>query len=83
MAELRTHYETARSPMVISGNIGPRGDGYRAENVMTADEAKAYHGEQVRVFRDSEADMVSAFTINYADEAIGIARAAAPPTCRW
>jgi homocysteine S-methyltransferase len=75
MAELRTHYETARAPMVISGNIGPRGDGYRAQSVMTADEAKAYHGEQVRVFRDSEADMVSAFTINYADEAIGIARA--------
>jgi S-methylmethionine-dependent homocysteine/selenocysteine methylase len=60
---------------VISGNIGPRGDGYRVENAMTADEAKAYHGEQVRVFRDSAADMISAFTINYVEEAIGIARA--------
>ena len=76
MAELRERHETRTSPMVISGNIGPRGDGYRVEAAMSASEAQDYHGFQVAVFRDSAADMVSAFTINYANEAIGIVRAA-------
>jgi homocysteine S-methyltransferase len=76
MVEMRDRYETSRSPMVISGNIGPRGDGYKADQIMSTWEAEAYHAEQIEVFRDTEADMVSAFTLNYADEAIGIARAA-------
>lgn len=76
MAELREKHETLTSPMVISGNIGPRGDGYRVDTAMSAKEAQDYHGFQVAVFRDSAADMVSAFTINYANEAIGIVRAA-------
>jgi S-methylmethionine-dependent homocysteine/selenocysteine methylase len=76
MAELRRAHATPRSPIVISGNIGPRGDGYRVDDAMGAKEAEDYHGWQVARFRDSEADMVSAFTINYAEEAIGIARAA-------
>src|SRR5262249_17941700 len=60
----------------ISGNIGPRGDGYKVESAMTAKEAQDYHDFQVRIFAGSTADMVSAFTINYVEEAIGIVRAA-------
>ena len=37
-------------PMVISGNIGPRGDGYRPDTAMTAAEAERYHGEQIGWF---------------------------------
>lgn len=76
MVELRDAFETLRTPMVISGNIGPRGDGYVPSQIMSANEAQDYHGQQIATFRDSAADMVSAFTLNYADEAIGIARAA-------
>jgi S-methylmethionine-dependent homocysteine/selenocysteine methylase len=76
MAELRDEFEKPSAPIVISGNIGPRGDGYKPGAAMSADEAQAYHAEQIAVFRDSEADLVSAFTINNAGEAIGIARAA-------
>jgi homocysteine S-methyltransferase len=76
MADLRRAHETPASPMVISGNIGPRGDGYVVDNAMTAMEAQDYHGWQVAVFRDSEADMVSFFTANYVEEALGVARAA-------
>ena len=76
LSELRAKHETPRSPMVISGNIGPRGDGYVIENAMSAKEAADYHGEQIGVFAGTEADMVSAFTMNYAEEAIGIANAA-------
>jgi homocysteine S-methyltransferase len=76
LAHVRREYETAASPMVISGNLGPRGDGYRAEARMSANEARAYHLAQIATFAETEADMVAAFTINYTDEAIGIVQAA-------
>jgi S-methylmethionine-dependent homocysteine/selenocysteine methylase len=76
MADLRREFETPRSPMVISGNIGPRGDGYQPGKLMSADEAQEYHAEQIAVFKDTAADLVSAFTMNYTQEPIGIARAA-------
>ena len=44
MVEVRAAYETSRSPMPISGNIGPRGDGYKPEHMMSAKDAEAYHG---------------------------------------
>ena len=69
----REHRELA---MVISGCVGPRGDGYNPTNVMSADEAQTYHREQIAIFSDTAADMVSAITMNYAEEAIGVARAA-------
>ena len=75
MVGLRDAHESERTPIVISANIGPRGDGYRIEKAMTAIEAEDYHGWQVSIFRDTEADLVSAFTINYAEEGIGVARA--------
>jgi S-methylmethionine-dependent homocysteine/selenocysteine methylase len=75
MAELRTEHERAQTPIVISANIGPRGDGYRIDKAMTTAEAEDYHGWQVSVFHDTQADLVSAFTINYAEEGIGVGRA--------
>jgi S-methylmethionine-dependent homocysteine/selenocysteine methylase len=74
--ELRNEAETSQSPMVISGCIGPRGDGYEVADKMTADQATAYHFEQIKTFSETSADLVSAFTINYAEEAVGITRAA-------
>jgi S-methylmethionine-dependent homocysteine/selenocysteine methylase len=62
--------------LVISGNLGPRGDGYQAAARMSAVEAEAYHAPQIRVFAETDADMVAAFTMTYAEEAIGIVRAA-------
>ena len=76
MLEIRAANETPRMPMVISGNIGPRGDGYRAGKRMSADQASDYHAAQVETFAQTEADMISAFTINYIEEAVGILRAA-------
>ena len=73
---IREREETAASPMVVSGNIGPRGDGYRPENLMSAEEAEVYHGRQVRVFEAAGADLVTVMTMNYVEEAIGVARAA-------
>jgi homocysteine S-methyltransferase len=59
--------------MVISGCIGPRGDGYVVGDAMSPDEAQAYHSAQVSTLAGTDADLVSALTLNYADEATGIA----------
>jgi len=68
--------EYAQIPTAISGCLGPRGDGYNPSQRMTEKEAEAYHGAQVGVFADSAADLVTAITMNYVEEAVGIARAA-------
>lgn len=62
--------------IALSGNIGPRGDGYVAGDQMTSAEAAAYHGPQIRTFSEADVDVVSALTMTYSDEAIGIVRAA-------
>ena len=63
--------------VLISGCVGPRGDGYVAGELMSADEAERYHSRQIGTFGASGADLVSAITMTYAEEAVGIARAAA------
>lgn len=75
-ARLRDRLSDQPERILINGAIGPRGDGYRVDARMTAEEAQAYHALQVEAFRDAGADMVSAVTMNYAEEAVGIARAA-------
>lgn len=57
--------------------IGPRGDGYRPDGVMSAAQAAGYHAWQVGVGASGGVDMVSAVTMNYLEEAQGIAAAAA------
>jgi homocysteine S-methyltransferase len=76
MLEVRERFETEATPFVISGNLGPRGDGYKAERRMTSEEARRYHSQQVQTFEQTAADLVTAVTLNYADEAIGVVRAA-------
>jgi S-methylmethionine-dependent homocysteine/selenocysteine methylase len=76
LEELRSEYETERTPIVISGCLGPRGDGYIPDRAMSAQEAEDYHREQVATFVDSAVDMVCAITMNTVEEAVGIARAA-------
>jgi S-methylmethionine-dependent homocysteine/selenocysteine methylase len=57
--------------------VGPRGDGYQAADRMTAEEAERYHTPQVETFADAGADLVSALTLTYVEEATGVTRAAA------
>jgi homocysteine S-methyltransferase len=76
LEEVRAATENNASQIVISGNIGPRGDGYRLDARMSAGEARDYHATQAAIFARSAADMIAAFTINYREEAVGIALAA-------
>ena len=64
-------------PFVVSGNVGPRNDGYDVDAEMTTAEAADYHSWQVGVLASSGVDVVSALTIDYVAEGIGIADAAA------
>jgi homocysteine S-methyltransferase len=63
--------------VLMSGAIGPRGDGYVAEALMSTTEAQGYHAPQVEALAAAGVDLVSAITITYAEEAAGIALAAA------
>jgi S-methylmethionine-dependent homocysteine/selenocysteine methylase len=76
MHTLRAHYESATSPMVISGCIGPRGDGYDPGQPMSVREAQDYHAWQIAIFREAGADFVSAITMTSINEALGLATAA-------
>lgn len=75
LSALRDEYR-AETPILISGCIGPRGDGYDPGRIMSAAESEAYHAHQARVLVSAGADMLSAITMTNVSEAIGIARAA-------
>ncbi len=77
MLDLRATHETANTPMVISGCVGPRGDGYDPGQVMSAEKAENYHAHQVGALAEAGADMVTAVTMTNANEAVGVAQAAA------
>ena len=68
--------ESAKTRVVISGCVGPRGDGYVPSQTMSAGEAQDYHAAEIRTFAGTAADMITAITMNYAEEAIGLTRAA-------
>ncbi len=76
MQELRSEFACERTPIVVSGCVGPRGDGYNPGAVMSADEAQDYHAGQIGTFAETQADMATAITMTNANEAIGVARAA-------
>jgi homocysteine S-methyltransferase len=76
LEKVRHDFETPSTPIVISGCLGPRGDGYIPDRAMSTAEAEAFHDRQMEVFAGTAADMASAITMNYVEEALGIARAA-------
>lgn len=75
--EVRTAAAADGVTAVVSGCLGPRGDGYDPRTAMTQDDAEQYHSVQIATFADTSADQVTAMTITNAAEATGIVRAAA------
>lgn len=76
LGDIRREFENEKTKIVISGCVGPRGDGYVPTTAMSANEARDYHTAQIRAFSETEADMITAITMNYVEEAIGVAEAA-------
>ena len=67
------HEETL---VLISGCIGPRGDAYSPDELMSPAEARRYHSVQISTLADAGVDFITALTITNVGEAVGIARAA-------
>ena len=76
MRELQEKHGAPGFPMVVSGCVGPRGDGYDPGQVMSPGEAEDYHAHQIGAFAEAKADMVTAITMTNSNEAVGITRAA-------
>jgi S-methylmethionine-dependent homocysteine/selenocysteine methylase len=76
MEELRDEYESDATPVVISGCVGPHDDGYNPAEMLSAEAAQDYHSTQIATFRETAADMVTAITMTYVEEAVGLTRAA-------
>jgi S-methylmethionine-dependent homocysteine/selenocysteine methylase len=76
LAELRAREGETPETFVISGCLGPRHDGYNADVRMSVQEAERYHDAQIQTFADTPVDLVSALTITYVEEAVGITRSA-------
>jgi homocysteine S-methyltransferase len=76
LAGVRSDFADADHPFPISGNLGPRGDAYRPDSLMSVDESAHYHRAQIDSLADTEADLITAMTLTYAAEGTGIALAA-------
>ncbi len=63
-------------PIFVSGNLGPRGDGYDPGAIMSVAEAQDYHTLQIDALTHGRSDMITALTMTNVPEAIGIVRAA-------
>ena len=62
--------------VVVSGNIGPRGDGYNPAELLAPEVAETYHRPQVESFVSAGADRVTMLTATHTGEAIGVVQAA-------
>ena len=76
LEDICDEYNSEQTPMVISGCIGSRDDGYNPSELMNEIEAEHYHTDQIETFAQTKANLVTAMTMTYVEEAIGICRAA-------
>lgn len=74
--ETATRWSGRVPALKVSGQIGPRGDGYRPGATTVPEDAAAYHRPQVASLHAAGADIVTALTLTGVGEAIGIAMAA-------
>jgi S-methylmethionine-dependent homocysteine/selenocysteine methylase len=74
--DLRAHAPASAHPVLLEAPIGPRGDAYAPSSLMTAEEAQRYHSAQMHTLSDTPVDLITALTVTYTDEAIGMVRAA-------
>jgi S-methylmethionine-dependent homocysteine/selenocysteine methylase len=58
--------------ILIEGVLGPAGDGYAPEQLLTPDDAARLHSAQLETFAEEGVDIASAFTITHPGEAIGM-----------
>ncbi|MEM8837724.1 MAG: homocysteine S-methyltransferase family protein [Pseudomonadota bacterium] len=76
VSDLREIHETDDCPILVNGLIGPAGDAYAPDTVISAEDALLIHAPQIHALGKAGVDMISAMTLTQASEAIGIVEAA-------
>jgi homocysteine S-methyltransferase len=82
MNGLRSEYVSRiAGPIIVSGCIGPRGDGYAAGAPMEPEDARDAHQLQADALAAAGVDQITAITMTTSAEAMGVARAASRAGC--
>ena len=76
VAGLRRAFFDNAKPIFLSASIGPKGDAYAPEDLVSVEDAESYHAKQIGWLVPTEADFVAAETFTQFSEAIGVVRAA-------
>jgi homocysteine S-methyltransferase len=76
-ADFARELAAARPDVTINGVVGPRGDGYVVGDRMAGDQAAEYHAWQIGVLCEAGVERITALTLSYPEEAIGVVQAAA------
>jgi homocysteine S-methyltransferase len=72
----RLRDEVGLASLLVSGCLGPQGDGYVPGETVDPDTALAYHRPQIEALAEGGADLVTVLTLTAVGEAIGVVRAA-------
>jgi S-methylmethionine-dependent homocysteine/selenocysteine methylase len=71
------HPESESGLLLLSADLGPRGDGYQVGSEPPGvAAAREYHIQQIQALAETRVDVVCALTMTHVNEAIGIALAA-------
>lgn len=76
LQEVRDAWSDRVGTIRVSGQVGPRGDGYRPGAAVSVDEAATYHRPQLAAFAAAAADLATALTLSDLGEALGVVAAA-------
>ncbi|WP_412552128.1 homocysteine S-methyltransferase family protein [Shimia sp. MIT1388] len=74
LSELRSPLD--HTATLVSANIGPRHDAYAPDTRMSVTEATAYHTTQIATLAQTNADLITAYTMADPTEATGMVLAA-------
>jgi len=67
----------AALPVVLTADVGPRGDGYKVSDTgLTPEAAQSYHAVQIEALARAGVELVCALTLTTVAECVGVARAA-------
>jgi homocysteine S-methyltransferase len=73
----RSSSEAARAcPVIVAGDLGPRGDGYAVSGAVSVEAAYDYHAVQVEALARAGIDLLMPLTMTSVGETLGILRAA-------
>jgi len=74
LQKLRGKY-SQKVPIFIAGDVGCKGDAYKANEALDENESSEFHSFQIQRLKDANVDLIIGLTLPAVSEAIGIAHA--------